>query len=245
MLLEDSTILILDDEPDALVQSRKAMEQFVPADRILTTESQSQALEYIGKGTVDLLFLDVEMPGLDGFTLSDYIHKLKPELKFVFLTGHTELGAASYDYEPLGFLSKPVDIPRLQKTLERFRDSRRGAATDTVVALDTGGTSYVLIRSSDIRYIVREGRRTTIHCVGQDHQVQYSLDALEVVFAGQDLLRIHQSVIVSLSRIVSVRPAEFGKTFQAVLEDGATLPVSRRGYASLREQLAARGVQFT
>jgi len=245
MLLENAVVLLLDDEQDALLQARRAMEQFVPTDHILTATNQSQALEYIGKGLVDLLFLDVEMPEVNGFTLADYIHKLKPDLKYVFLTGHTELGAESYDYEPLGFLSKPIDIPRLQRTLERFRDGRNTALSrESVVALNTGGTSFILINPADILYIAREARHTVIHCMGKKHSVPYTLEALEVVFADQGLFRIHQSVLVPLCRIVSVEPADFGKTFQAVLEDGTTLPVSRRNYTRLREELAARGIRF-
>ena len=246
MLLENAVILILDDEPDALVQSREAMEQFVPADHILTATDQSQALNLIGKDRVDLLFLDVEMPGINGFTLADYIHKLKPELKYVFLTGHTELGAESYDYEPIGFLSKPVDPARLQRTLERFRDSRGGgtsAGKKDLVALDTK-TGFVLISPADIRYIAKEGRRTVIHCAGQDHQVQYALDALEAIFSDYGFFRLHQSVLAPLDRIAAVQTAGYGNTFTAVLDDGSSLPVSRRSYAKLREHLTARGVRF-
>ncbi len=244
MLLENTTIMILDDEPDALTQSREAMEQFVPSDRILTATDQSQALEYIGKGKVDLLFLDVEMPGLDGFTLADYIHKLRPELKYVFLTGHVELGAESYDYEPIGFLSKPIDVPRLRRTLERFRDSQEGDDSQRAVALETGGAGFALVAPADIRYIAREGRRTVIYCTGQVHQVKYTLEALETIFFGQGLFRIHKSMIVPLGRIALVQSADFGRTFQAVLDDGTSLPVSRRGYAKLREQLEGRGIRF-
>lgn len=246
MLLENTTVLILDDEPDSLAQSREAMEQFVPADHILTTTDQSKALDYIGKGMTELLFLDVEMPGINGFTLADYIHKLKPELKYVFLTGHTELGAESYDYEPIGFLSKPVDTARLQRTLERFRDSRSGgtaAGKKDQVALDTK-TGFVLLSPADIRYIAKEGRRTVIHCTGQDHQVQYALDALEAVFSDYGLFRLHQSVLAPLDRITAVQMSDFGNTFTAVLDDGTSLPVSRRSYAKLREYLASRGVRF-
>lgn len=244
MLLEDTNVLILDDEPDALEQSREALAQFVRPERILAVSQQAEALDLITQGKVDLLFLDVEMPGMDGFSLADVIHRLNPELKYVFLTGHTELGADSYDHEPIGFLPKPVDPVRLLRTLERYRDSRTSTRKQRgKVALDTKD-GFILLAPEDIRYIAKEGRRTVIHCMGEDHQIQQTLDALEVIFSDFDYFRIHQSVLAPLERIISVKMADFGNTFSAILDDGTRLPVSRRSYAKLREHLAARGVRF-
>ena len=116
MRLEDTIVLILDDEPASLEESRLAMKEYVKEENIICCTSAVETMRVIESRPVNLAFLDVEMPGTNGFTMSEYIHTKQPAMKYVFLTGHTELGAVSYDYEPFDFLSKPIDIVRLQKT---------------------------------------------------------------------------------------------------------------------------------
>ncbi len=108
---------------------------------------------------MDLVFIDREMPDTDGFSIADYVRDIQPKAKCVFLTGHTELGAKSYEYEPLDFLCKPVDILRLRKTFDRYERTRSagGPATEQIGIEST--TGFVLLSPADILYITRENRK--------------------------------------------------------------------------------------
>lgn len=184
------------------------------------------------------------MPDTDGFSIIEYLRSTQPGAKSVFLTGHTELGAKSYDYEPLDFLCKPLDTLRLKKTFERFERSRSpGRQSREQVALE-GASGFVLVSPCDILYIAREGRKAVIHCKTENHMVPYALDELETIFSDFGLFRIHQSYLVPLERIGRVMRSEFGKTYSATLTDGTQVPVSRGKYGALREHLAAEGIQF-
>lgn len=120
-------VLIVDDEPICLEQSRQKIALYVGEEHICTAQNAVEVMEILRNTAVDLAFVDVEMPDTDGFSIIEYLRSTQPGAKSVFLTGHTELGAKSYDYEPLDFLCKPLDTLRLKKTFERFERSRSPA----------------------------------------------------------------------------------------------------------------------
>lgn len=237
-------ILIVDDDPISLEQSRQKIALYAGGGQIHTARNGMEVMEVLRDTAIDLAFVDVEMPDTDGFSVVNYIRETQPRAKYVFLTGHAELGAKSYDYEPLDFLCKPLDALRLKKTFERFEHSRsqNRYARDQVAV--EGANGFVLISPADILYIARENRKAVIHCKTESHTVKYSLDELEAIFSDFGLFRIHQSYLVPLDRIARVMKAEFGKTYSATLTDGTQVPVSRGKYGQLREYLAGEGIQF-
>ena len=244
MSFDNIKALLLDDETISLEHSRAVLESYLPQDHIFAVHSAVEAMRLLEIETVDLVFIDIEMPDTNGFSMAEYIHTTYPQIKVVFLTGHVELGMKSFDYEPLDFLSKPVDVLRLRKTLERFEAAcRRGNRSGELVALDTG-TGLSLLSPADILYIAKEKRKTVIHCVEQQYAVQYTLDELEVIFGDYGIFRTHQSFLVPLHRIVSVLPADFGKTYFANLNDGSQIPVSRIQYSKLRGYLSQQGIRI-
>lgn len=244
MNLEKIKVLIIDDDAAAIQQSKVAISSFVLKENIICSASAIEALKIMETQKVDLAFLDVEMPDTNGFSIADYIRSSKLQIKYVFLTGHVELGAKSYDYEPLDFLSKPIDILRLKKTFERYESSLsfKDFSKDFVAVETNAG--FMLISPSDISYIAKENRRTLIHCTDKIYSVKYSLDEMEVIFSDYDMFRTHQSFLVPIRKIESVLPTDFGKTYLAKLSDGCSVPVSRYKYAKLREHLSTRGIRF-
>ena len=245
MLLEDTRVLIIDDEPVILEESRRLIEGFVAKGNIYCATNAVETMRIIETQPIELAFLDIEMPDASGFSLSEYIHVHQPKVKVVFLTGHVELGAKSFDYEPFDFLSKPIDVMRLEKTFSRFVSSQKKQdnAFSGKVAIDTT-SGFVLISPSEISYIAKEKRKTIIHCKNETHVVQYSLDVLETIFSDYGMFRVHQSFLAPLSQIVGISQSDFGKTYFAQLKDGYTIPVSRGQYAKLREYITNQGVLF-
>lgn len=244
MNFEKLRVLILDDEPISLEHSKAAMTAFLPADNIATASSAVEAMRILEYSPVDLAFLDIEMPDTDGFSIAEYVHANHSHIKVVFLTGHAEFGAKSFDYEPFDFLTKPVDVMRLRKTLDRYvAKVQNTQPRNELVAVDTG-TGLVMLCPADIHYIAKEKRKTVIYCADQSYTVQYSLEELELIFSDFGLFRSHQSFLVPLSKIVSVQPADFGKTYVANLQGGGQVPVSRIQYGKLREHLTANGIRI-
>ena len=244
MNFDDLHVLLLDDEPVSLEHSKAALCSFVPEANIFGAHSAVEAMGILKEQSIEMAFLDLEMPDTDGFSVAEYIHSAYPQIKVVFLTGHVEMGAKSFDYEPFDFLGKPVDVMRLQKTLKRYEAAMSDAGgKKELVAVDTG-TGLVLLQPEDIVYIAKEHRRTVIHCAGKNYTVQYSLEEMERIFGDYGLFRTHQSFLVPLSKIVSVQLADFGKTYTVRLVDGSQVPMSRIQYSKLRGHLTARGIRI-
>lgn len=240
-------VLIVDDDAPSLNMSRKAMEALLPAENIRCASTAAETIAILGEGQVDLVFLDIDMPDTSGFSIAEYLGKNCPQVKFVFLTGYVDFAARSYDYEPLDFLTKPIDLMRLRKTLERYELRSQPSATLPAcerIAIDTND-GFTLVYPAEIAYIGKEHRVLMLHCLnGNQFVVRHSLDELESIFSDFGFFRIHQSYLVPLNNITSVRPARFGRTYEAVLGEGICLPVSRDKYQKLRSFLTSRGVQF-
>lgn len=244
MSISNWKVLILDDDRTSLEHSRDVLAAYIPETNIFGATSAVEAMRVLEYHPIVLAFLDIEMPDTDGFSVAEYIHAAYPQVKVVFLTGHVELGAKSFDYEPFDFLGKPMDVMRLRKTLNRCEAAQSGqSARNELVAVDTG-TGLVLLSPADILYIAKEKRKTVIHCRQQDYTVQYSLEELEAIFSDYGMFRTHQSFLVPLSNIVSVQPADFGKTYMAVLSGGTQIPMSRIQYSKLRGHLTAQGIRI-
>lgn len=231
-------VLIVDDESVSLQQSKEKIELYVPANQIYVASNSIEVMRIIKSVPIDLAFLDVEMPDTDGFAVADYLAEHQPKAKYVFLTGHVELGAKSYDYEPLDFLCKPMDAMRLQKTFERFERSRsKETHREEKIAIEMT-TGFVMVRPSDIAYITRENRKSMIYCNKEQFVAKNTLDELEVIFSDFDIFRCHQSYLIPLGRIKSVKQSEFGRSYYAVLDSAEKIPVSRGKYVELREAIA-------
>ncbi len=239
-------VLIVDDDEPSRRLSLRAMEQLVEPARIHTAENAAETIRILREEQIELAFLDIDMPDTDGFSIADYIRNNYPQVMIVFLTGFVDFAARSYDYEPLDFLTKPIDLMRLNKTLERYesRGKKTHDYTRDRVAVDTN-EGFVLLSPEEIAYIGKELRNIRLHCKnGQTYTVRHSLDELEAIFSDFQFFRIHQSYLAPLSGIVSVKTSAFGKTYEAVLADGTALPVSRNKYQQLRSYLQSKGIPF-
>lgn len=240
-------VLIVDDDKNSLYRSRAAMERLVEPGCIYCAQNAEAVMDLLAHEGIELAFLDIDMADTSGFSIADYLRENYPQVRYVFLTGYVDFAARSYDYEPLDFLTKPIDLMRLQKTLERYESREKQSARDYArerVALDTS-EGFLLLPPEEIAFVGKENRMVKIHCRnGRTYLVRHSMDDMEKVFSDFGFFRIHQSYMIPLANIVSVRPARFGRTYEAVLSDETCLPVSREKYQKLRDFLASRGVQF-
>ena len=238
-------VLIVDDNEDALRSSRLAMEQLVEPAYIFCARTAAETMRILSEQSVQLAFLDIDMPDTDGFSIAGYIDQHCPQVRYIFLTGHADLAARSYDYEPLDFLIKPVDVIRLNKALERYEDQGRPGRVEERVVLDTD-EGLILLSPAEISYAAKELRQIKLHCLdGRAYTIRRtSLDEVEAFFSGYAFFRVHQSYLVPLENIAAIRPAKFGRAYEAVLNDRTVLPMSRARYLQMRSLLNSSGMQI-
>jgi len=236
-------ILLLDDETPSLEYSRRELLRYVPTDRLHTAQTVEEVRELLKNNPIELAFLDVELTHSDGFTLTDWIHRNYPQVTVVILTGHVDLGAESYDYEPFDFLVKPVNPLRLERTMKRFLEKHAGEKASLISIDTTEGLAQLNPR--EILYVAKSGNSCFLHCCGgKEYKVNSTLEKLELILDGSGFFRCHQSFLVSAEHVRRVKTAKFGSTYEAIMDNDAVVPVSRNKYAPLKEFLLRRSMHF-
>lgn len=255
--------LIVDDEKLAIQGLQLRLEAFPEVEVIGTCANGREAIRAIKTEKPDLVFLDIEMPGFNGFSVVKGVMELEPPL-FVFVTAYQEHAIRAFEANAVNYLMKPVDVDRLADTLERVRirlSEKRSAedaeklknvlaeiAPDAVVDLggeDEGTNRYEkMINVKDRGQIFRVDVGTIEHIeAAGDYMCIYTGDNslilretmkdLERRLDPRVFQRVHRSTIVNLDQVRQVKPHTNGECF-LVLDSGAEVKVSR----SYREVVA-------
>ncbi|MCI9614324.1 MAG: response regulator transcription factor [Dorea sp.] len=241
-MMYDGLVLLVDDQPLAAEDSAAALKHYVPGEQIIYVDNAADAMKALKERPVSLVFLDIEMPDMSGFALAAHLEAEHEGVPYVFLTGHADFAVESYEYEPVDFLTKPVDTARLGRTFERVEKKTSPSAGKVAVRT---GQDYVLVAPKEISYICKEKRKIWIRLKdGREYQSAVSLDELEQIFGDYGFFRCHQSFLIPVGDIRQVSSSMFGQTYEASLEGDTVIPVSRSKYARLKEELKLLGIPF-
>jgi DNA-binding LytR/AlgR family response regulator len=228
-------------------------------DRVATATSAKEALVYLSGGKYDALFLDVQMPEIEGMALARLLRRFADPPAVVFLTGHPDAAVEAFEVQALDFLIKPVSRERLDAALRRVADHARpapSAAGDAggdgngvgdggtpsrpdVVAVDNPkGGGKRLVRLETIQAAQANGDYARIVCDDGRYLLRTPLTQLEKDWTPLGFARVHRAWLVNLAHAVELRAQQNG-TAVLVLRDGTEIPVARRNVAALRRRLNA------
>jgi len=243
--------VIVDDEPPA----RRGVHQLLAPHGDVRVVGEagdgSEAVTVIRATRPDLVFLDIQMPGLDGFGVLRRLLQ-QPGRALVFLTAHDRYAVRAFEVDAVDYLMKPVSRARFAACLERVRDwleQRRAAgagsdeyadADETVGVLVGTPRGERLVRPDEIDWIEAADYYAALHAGGERLLVRESLTSLEARLPGRLFLRVHRSALVNLARVRRFDPSRGGGG-RLLLRDGTEVPVSRRQRADLRRRLAELG----
>lgn len=241
--------LVVDDEPLArrrLVRMLARVEELEVAGEAadgLEAEAQLRAL------APDLVFLDIQMPGLDGLALAAR-GALPP---IVFTTAHAEHAVRAFELAAADYLLKPIEQPRLEAAVARVRANRRAldaaavaallarlhprAAEPKRIAARSGKTVHLIDPRSVTRIWASDKYAVLLHD-GREHLLEESLNTLEQDLASAGFLRVHRAELIRLDAVKALHQEEGGAVVE--LEDGQRAPVSRRLLGALEERLGLR-----
>ncbi len=233
--------LIVDDEPIARRRIRRLLRDVGEIEIAGECGDGRSALDAIDATSPDLVFLDVQMPGLDGF---DVVTQLHPERKpaIVFVTAFDRYALRAFDVHAVDYLLKPIAPARLRLAVDRVREriergtnqsglasllrELRGAPRHlTRLAVRARGR-IVMVDIDAIDWIRAADNYVTVHARGREYLLRETLAALERQLDPRQFARIHRSTIVALDRIVELRPASHGD-FEVQMRDGTSLTMSR------------------
>ncbi|MBQ9110993.1 MAG: response regulator transcription factor [Oscillospiraceae bacterium] len=222
-------IAICDDEPQCRQQAVQAVHACTRSLDILTDvfENGNAFLQSFRKSPYDLVFLDIEMPEIDGISLARRLRELSRDVPIVFLTSHIEYALEGYEVNALRYLTKPIQNDKLHELLgyvmERMQEQR-------MLWLKTdGGEERVPVK--DILCLEAQNQNILIRTADREYTVRYNLGEYEKELSQDGFFRIHRGYLVSLRHVKSL--GKHGLT----LSDGTVLPVSRTKEKPLKEAL--------
>lgn len=244
--------LIVDDEPLGRERVAQLLRSVPDAELVGMCCDGAEAVDAISELAPDLLFLDVQMPELDGFAVLAAIPRdNRPEV--IFVTAHDKYALKAFEVHAQDYLLKPFDPDRLYAAFARASEriiSRRGSSNAQLQALiddmqrqrarrsrvpvKTDGR-VVLLPVEEIDWIESNDNHVKIYAGGQTHVVRQTLQSMELSLSPADFVRVHRSSIVNVASIKEIQPWFHGE-YVVLLKDGTQVKTSR-GYRARLEQL--------
>lgn len=224
------TCIIVEDELMSRKSLQRLCEQHGSLELLSVFDNALSALDFLSEHEVDLIWLDVEMPGLSGFGL---LEKL-PSIPFVILTtSKIEYAFDAFQYNVTDYLKKPITLPRFNIAVEKVLDlhSRAKASTDDgrqEIYIKTDGR-YIRLPFETISYVENTGDYVKIFTTTQTHIVYTTMKYLEEKLGAQ-FLRVHRSFIVHLSKIVDIED-------NTLVVSNKVIPISRANKSELMNRL--------
>jgi two-component system LytT family response regulator len=254
----DIRVLIADDEPLA----RRGVRQMLAHQTDISVVGESRngldTLRALDALKPDLLFLDVQMPGMDGFEVvrARGVDRMPA---VVFVTAHDQFAVQAFEAHAIDYLVKPLNLERFEAALQRVRErlclvqagqlarrltallaaeraQREKKGVERVVVYDA--ERHLVIPVTEIDWIGADNYYARLHVGAKTHLLRESLSSLETRLDPSRFARVHRAAIVQLDRVKELRTTARGH--EALLRDGSRLPVSRRRRVVLEQLLRGK-----
>lgn len=220
--------IIVDDEPPARARLRTMLGQHPDVSIVGECETAEEALRTIRATRPDVVFLDVQMPGADGFHVVEAMN-VSPAPFVVFVTAHADHAVRAFDSAAGDYLLKPYNDIRLARAVARARSAFEGRQPAGFVErlAATVGRSTVFIETAAIDWIEARDNYACLHVGPQQHLIRETLTSLEQRLDPKRFVRIHRSSIVRFDQIREVRNLGLGD-YAVILKGGTELPVGQK-----------------
>lgn len=261
--------LIVDDEPLARERLRELLDDRPDVAVIGEAEDGLAAAEAIQEQAPNLVFLDVQMPGLNGIDVIEEVGREQMPVT-VFVTAYDQYAIKAFDLAAVDYLLKPFDDERFEQAFERARDRIADQDTDAIsrrllrmlqekdpslledetapdepslerIAVQGRGKARI-VSVDDITHITADGSYAELHTADGTHVIRERMKALAARLDPADFVRVHRSAIVRLDEVELILRSG-GGNYAVRLEDGTTVSVSRGRIEELQERLGVDVVQ--
>ena len=256
-------VLAVDDKEPALMELAFLLEQDSRVGTVLRAGDSISALRILTGGDqvslqggpphgmsapakqsdVDVLFLDIRMPGLDGLELAQVLSRYVIPPAVVFVTAHDDRAVEAFDVGAVDYLLKPLRPERLYASLSRILSTRgttvpvepaaEEEGDDEVIPVELAGTTK-LVQRSTVRWVEAQGDYARLHTDSASHLIRVPLSVLAERWADAGFVRIHRSYLVALPTVRELRLTSSGYVVRTGDRD---LPVSRRHTRELKDRL--------
>ena len=247
--------LVVDDEPLARERLTSLLAMEADIEVVGQCRDGEEAATAIVEHTPDLVFLDVQMPAMNGFEVIEAVGSERMPL-VIFVTAYDQHALKAFQVRALDYLLKPFDRERFQEALNRARtqvqrtetgdlgrrllalvkDLRRDQPKTDRLVVKSGGRLFFL-RTDEIDWIEAAGNYVRLHVGNTSHLLRETMNAIEARLDPEKFFRIHRSRIVNMERIQEMQPWLNGE-YAVVLRTGTRLTLSRGYREKLQERLA-------
>ncbi len=229
-----TAVVIVEDYPPVARGLARMVKSLLDGVQVAVFNDMASAREHLEEETVDLLLLDLNLEGRDGFDLLR--ESAAGAFHTIVVSGNTDRALEAFELGVLDFIGKPVTRERLQKALDRASGAAPPERPATRYFSVRKGGGLHLIAVEDVEYIKGAGKYSEL--VLRDGGIELHDKSLErlVQQLAPRFVRIHKSYLVALDRIARLTVARGGR-YQAVLHSGVVLPVGRARFAALRDAL--------
>ena len=248
-------VVIVDDEPPARARLRRFLKAQADIEVVAECGDGAAAVHAIELLRPDLVFLDVQMPELDGFEVLGALEVARlPAV--IFVTAFDKYALRAFEVHALDYVVKPVDAERFARALAHARQrlierrSTDGGVPSLIrqLARERPHLAHILVRSEgrvkvidvgDVDWLSAADNYVTLHVGRQEYLVRDTLSALEERLVANDFVRVHRSSIVRLDRISELVPDLHGD-YRIMLKNGAVVPMSRTYRARIEDRFGRR-----
>ncbi len=248
--MEHLTAVIVDDEAPARMLLKEYLAAHGGIELVGECANGFEAVKAVTERHPDLLFLDIQMPKLDGFEVLELLGSALEHTAVIFATAHDEFALRAFEVHAVDYLLKPYGPERFRDAVSKAvaRLGKQSPAPPAALAADARrqrGTERVLIRDGaqvhvlpidTIDYVEAQDDYVAFHAAGKSYLKEQTLGDVEASLDPSRFVRVHRSFVVNVERIARVEP--YAKDSRvAILRDGSRLPVSRAGYQRLNDLL--------
>ena len=239
--------LIVDDERLARNELKRLLENFPKIEVIGEASNADEALEMIENLKPDLLFLDIQMPGKNGFQLLEALETVVPEV--IFTTAYDEYALKAFEYNAIDYVLKPIDLPRLSEAVNRVLEEgvRHSDQTEAVARQVLGEEDHVFVKDGEkcwfvklgkVRLFESMGNYVRLHFDDQKPLVLKSLNSLEDRLDPHGFFRANRKHIINLHWIEKIEPWFSGGLLVTLKGSGEKIEISRRQAIRFKEMLS-------
>lgn len=237
--------LLVDDERLARAELRRLLAPYPQITIQAEASTAEQALELMQQQTFDLVFLDIQMPGLSGLQLAPHLQTQK-HCHFVFCTAFEQYALDAFELNALDYLLKPVAPERLERTVQKLEQQQASGLQHNYLPEQHGillkfGEVSRIKRLNEIQRFESIGNHTAVYCEDGKSFLHSSLSKVELRLNPQQFFKVSRSDIVRIDAISQIEAGVATGTMIVVLKDGSAVEVSRRQVQQLKQLFNAWG----
>jgi len=211
--------IAVDDEPLALRVIESHTEKLHDVELVAKCSNAIEAFEVLKNKTIDLIFLDIQMPELTGI---EFLKSLSNPPLVIFTTAYRNYAIEAFDLDVLDYLLKPVSFDRFLKAINKYYTRQKGISTETPKNLSVDhrqekdhlfikkNKTMIKVPFGEILFVESLKDYVKIHTTGEVHFVKHQISALEEELPEDEFLRVHKSYLVPIRRVATISPNALG-----------------------------------